>query len=187
MQNRVFVGLLLLSLLAFSSVTLLAQQKFTPPNVKEGLWEMTMTHSGSGMPGMPADALAKMPPEQRAQVEAMMKARGMSMSGNTTVVKSCVTKEKMDKGMAFAGDKQHGNCTPTIVSSSPSHMEIKMHCEDTNNGKKTTMDATTVVDVVGQDSVKGSTHGVMKSEDHSTNMDLTFTSKYLGPNCGDIK
>src|SRR5271169_1554039 len=93
---------ILLALIVLSSLTLLAEDKLTPPNVKEGLWETTMSHSSSGMPGIPADALAKMSPDQRAQVEAMMKQRGMSSNGNTTTVKGCVTKEKIAKGMAFA-------------------------------------------------------------------------------------
>jgi len=177
---------LLLGLIVVMSLALLAQNKFTPPNVKEGLWEITLTHSTSGAPGgMPADALARLSPEQRAQVEAIMKQKGVSMSGNTTVVKNCVTKEKLAKGMAFSQNR--GNCTPTIVSSSPSHMEMKLHCEDTDNGKKTTVDGTTAVDVVSSDSVKGTTHLVTKSQDHTMTSDMSFTSKYLGSSCGDVK
>jgi len=177
---------LLLGLIVVSSLASMAQNKFTPPNVKEGLWEVTMTASGSGMPGMPADALAKLPPDQRAQVEAMMKARGVTMNGNTTVVKSCVTKEKMERGMAFS--EKRGNCTPTVVKSSASHMEIKLHCEETkDNGKQSTVDSSTTIDVVSQDSIKGSTHAVTNSDGHTMNMDYTFTSRYLGPACGDVK
>jgi len=176
---------LLLGLIVVTSFALLAQNKITPPNVKEGLWETTLTHSTSGMPGMSADALAKMPPEQRARVEEMMKQRGVSMQGNTTVVKSCVTKEKLAKGMAFSENRE--NCTHTIVSSSPSHMEMRLHCEEVKNGSKTTIDSTTVVDIVGSDNVKGTTHAVTKSQDHTMSSDMSFTSKYLGPACGDVK
>jgi hypothetical protein len=97
--------------LIFCSIALLplasfAADKPTMLNVKEGLWEVTVTHPSNGLPGMPEDALAKLPPEQRARVEEMMKQKGMTMSGNTTVVKSCVTREKIEKGMAFAAENE---------------------------------------------------------------------------------
>lgn len=187
MHARILVGLLVLSLLALSPLVSQAQGKFTPPDVKEGLWEVTVSRSGSGMGGgIPPEALARMTPDQRAQMEAMMKQRGVTMSGNNTVVKSCVTKEKVAKGMAFATQNRE-NCTHDIVSSTPRHMEMKMHCDETRNGKKTTMDGTTTVDVLGSDSVKGTTHMVTSSDEHNMTMDSTFTSKYLGPDCGDIK
>lgn len=44
-------------------------------NAKEGLWEMTVTTGGSGMPGISADQLAKLTPDQRATVEQMMSKR----------------------------------------------------------------------------------------------------------------
>jgi uncharacterized protein DUF3617 len=154
-------------------------------NVKEGLWEMTVTQSGGGMPGMSPDALAKMPPEQRAMVEQMMKQKGMSMSGSTITVKSCVTKDKLAKGAAFAQNR--GNCTHSITKSSPTHMEMKMHCESKSGDDTTTTDGTMVVDVLGADNVKGTSHMVIASKGGSKNMDSTFSSKYLGSDCGDIK
>jgi hypothetical protein len=170
-----------------SPLSLVAADKFTMPNMKEGLWETTVTHSPSGMGGgMPADALAQLPPEQRAKVEEMMKQKGMSMNGNTTVVKNCVTKEKIEKGMAFAAANQE-NCTRTVVSSSGAHFEVKYHCDGTKKDDKATIDGTTTVDVNG-DSTKGKTHAVSTTSDgHTMTMDMTFTSKYLGPSCGDIK
>ena len=62
----------LLSLIIFSSPTFWAADKLTPLNIKEGLWEMTVTHSMTGMPAIPPETLAKMPPEQRARIEAAM-------------------------------------------------------------------------------------------------------------------
>jgi len=175
---------LIFCLVVFSPIALLATDKL---NVKEGLWEVTVTHAGSGMPGMPEDALAKMPPDQRARVEEMMKQRGITMSGNSTVVKSCVTKEKIDKGMAFAAEHRD-NCTHSVVNSSATHFEAKFHCEETSkDGTKSTIDGTTTVDVVGADSTKGTTHAVTTSNGKNMTIDSTFTSKYLGPSCGDVK
>jgi len=175
-----------LVLIVLSSLAVQAADKPTPLNIKEGLWEVTTTHSMTGMPGMPPDALAKMSPEQRARVEEMMKQRGIG-GPTTKVTKSCVTREKIDKDMAFADERQ--DCTRTVVSSSPSHFEMKFHCERKKASDETRFasDGTFVVDISGSDSAKGTSHIVAHSEGHDMTMDFSFTSKYLGPACGDVK
>jgi Protein of unknown function (DUF3617) len=168
-----------LVLTAFSSLALLAADKITPLNIKEGLWEVTVTHSMSGMPAMPAispDALAKMPPEQRARIEAMMQG-----GASTDVRKDCVTKEKLEKHSAFSNNR--GDCTRTVVNSTGSRLEVKLHCEE----KQTTTDGTLVLEALSSDGVKGTMHSVTNSNGRTMNMDFTFSSKYLGPDCGDVK
>src|ERR1035437_7665315 len=108
---------LLLALIVSSSLTLWAADKITPLNPKEGLWEMTSTHTMTGMPPIPADTLAKMPPEQRARMEAAMKQSGAGVP-KTDVRKHCVTKEKLEKQSAF--DDNRKDCTRTIVISTRS-------------------------------------------------------------------
>lgn len=153
-------------------------------NAKEGLWEMTVTTGGTGMQGMNADQLAKMTPDQRAMVEQMMKQKGISMSGNTITVKNCVTKDKIAKGEAFSDTrKDSGDCTRTVVKQTASHIEAKFHC---TSKKGNTTDGTANFDIVG-DGVKGVTHVTNTSGGNARTFDTNFTSKYLGPDCGDIK
>ena len=105
-------------------LALWAADSIMPLNVKEGLWEMTVTHSMSGMPAapnIPPDALAKMPPDQRARIEAMMNG-----APSTDIRKECVTKEKIEKHSAFNANR--GDCTRTVVSSTGSKLEVKFHC-----------------------------------------------------------
>jgi hypothetical protein len=185
MRARLFCGWIAFSLLILSSSTLLAEEKIIIPNLKDGLWETTMSHSGSGLPGIPPEALAKMTPEQRAQMEAMMKQRGMSSSGGGTAVKSCWTKDKIAKGIAFNQNRE--NCTFNQTHSSSTHMEFKIHCENNKDGNKTTMDGTTMVDVIGSEAVKGTSHIVSNTNGRPMTMDTTFTSRYLGSDCGDVK
>ena len=153
-------------------------------NAKEGLWEMTVSTGGSGMQGMNADQLAKLPPEQRAMVEQMMKQKGISMNGNSISVKSCVTKDKIAKGEAFSDSrKDSGDCTRTVTKQTANHFEAKFHC----NGKKGEVtDGTVNVDIAG-DVVKGVTHVTNTTDGNTRTFDSNFTSKYLGPNCGDVK
>jgi len=177
---------LAICLIVISALPLLAADTPAMLNVKEGLWETTMTNSISGMPSQ-SDMLANLPPDQRARMEELLKQRGMSMNGNTTTSKSCVTKEKIEKGMAFANENRQ-NCTRDIVSSSPTHTEVKYHCEMSDkNGRKTTSEGSLNIDAVNSDTTKGTVHTVMSSNGHDTTMDMTFTSKYLGPSCGDVK
>ncbi|HKN73521.1 MAG TPA: DUF3617 domain-containing protein [Terriglobales bacterium] len=169
----------LLALVVFSSLTLWAADNITPLNVKEGLWEMTVTHSMSGMPAMPdipPDVLAKMPPEQRARMEAMMKG-----GPSTDVRKECITKEKIEKHSAFSNNR--GDCTRTVVNSTGSKLEVKIHCEE----KQASTDGTLVLETVGSDHVKGTMQAVTNANGHTMNMNFTFSSKYLGPACGDVK
>jgi len=175
----------LLALIVFSSLILWAADTFTRLNIKEGLWEMTSTHTMTGMPAMPAippETLAKMPPEQRARIEAAMKESGMG-GPKTEVRKECITKEKLDKQMAF--DQNRRECTRTIVSSTGSKLEMKIHCE--GKDRQMSVEGAFVVEVVSSDSAKGSMHAVTSGNGRTVNMDLTFSSKYLGPACGDVK
>jgi len=173
---------LLLALIVFSSVTLWAADTITRLNLKEGLWEMTSTHTMTGMPPIPADALAKLPPEQRARMEAAMKQSGAGVP-KTDVRKHCITKEKLEKQSAF--DENRKDCTRTIVSSTGSKLEMKIHCE--GKEQQMSMDGAFVVEVVSSDSAKGSMHTVSSGNGRTMNMDFTFSSKYLGPGCGDVK
>jgi hypothetical protein len=166
--------------IVFGLLTFCAADDITPLNVKEGLWELTVTRSMSGMPtapNIPPDALAKMPPDQRARVEAMMKG-----TPSTDVRKECVTKEKLAKHSAFSNSR--GDCTRTVVSSTGRKLEMKVHCEE----KQTTTDGNFVIEAIGSDNVKGTTHMVSNSSSgHNMTMDFTFSSRYLGADCGDVK
>jgi hypothetical protein len=126
------------------------------------------------MPAIPPDVLAKLPPEQRARMEAMMK-------GGPIVQKECITKEKLEKHSAFNVNRPE--CTRTVVSSTGSKLEMKIHCE----GKQGASDGTLVVEAVGSDTTKGTMHLVTSASGANMNIDMAFSSKYLGPDCGDVK
>jgi hypothetical protein len=170
---------LFLVLIAFCALALWAADAITPFNVKEGLWEVTVNHSMTGMPAVPnipPDALAKMPPEQRARIEAMMKG-----GSSTDVRKECITKEKLAKNSAFSANR--GDCTRTVVNSTGSKLELKFHCEE----KQSSSDGTFTMEAIGSDAAKGTMHSVTNANGHTMTMDLTITSKYLGADCGDVK
>jgi hypothetical protein len=171
-----------LLLIALCPSSICADDAIVPPNIKTGLWEITETHAMTGMPPMPAippETLANMTPEQRAQMEAHMKSLGGTPK--TTTRKNCVTKEKLEKNTAF-GDNRN-ECTRTVLSSSSTMTEVKIHCA----AKEMTSDGTVKFQALTPESVKGTVRMVMTGHDHTMHMDMDFTSKYLGPACGDVK
>ncbi len=170
---------LLFVLIVMASLGVWASDAIMPLNVKEGLWEMTVTHSMTGMPAtpnIPAEALAKMPPEQRARIEAMLKG-----APSTDVRKECITKEKLEKHSAFSASR--GDCTRTVVNSTGSKLEVKFHCEE----KQSSSDGTLLMEAIGSDSVRGTMHSVTNGNGRTMTMDFTISSKYLSASCGDIK
>src|SRR5690348_1514873 len=64
-----------------------------PMDVKTGEWETTTTTKISGfqIPPLPEEQLARMPPDQRARLEAIMK----QATNRTTTVKGCLKKEDL--------------------------------------------------------------------------------------------
>jgi hypothetical protein len=173
----------LLALILFSSLTLWAADKITPLNIKEGLWEMTMTHSMTGMPAaaIPPDTLAKMTPEQRARMEAAMKQSGIGGTA-TDVRKECITKEKLEKHSAFSDNRKE--CTRTVLNSTGSKLEMKIHCEEK---QQASTDGTFLLEAVSSDNVKGTMQFVTNTNGRTMNMNFTFSSRYLGPACGDVR
>lgn len=166
-------------LLLFVALTARGADTITPLNVKPGLWEISVTHSMSGKLPISEDKLAKMTPEQRARIEAAMGQGGMG--AGTDVHKECVTKEKLDKDRAFGTDRK--GCARTIVNSSSTKLEAKMHCEEEE--RKT--DGTLFLEVVSSDHVKGNMDATVSSGGRTMNMHFTFNSKYLGSSCGEVQ
>jgi uncharacterized protein DUF3617 len=155
-----------------------AADTITRLDVKLGQWETTSTVQTSGMPPIPQEMLDKMTPDQRAMIEARMKA---NQTPKTTVTKNCLKKEDLDKALNFGAEDK--TCTRTIVTSSSSKQEIKIEC-NRDNAKSTGMIR---IEAAGSDSVKGSVQMAMATGRGTMNINSTFTSKYLGPICSESK
>lgn len=181
--KKILSGILLLCPLA----TVWAQD-IKPFDAKTGLWESSMTQEITGMPAMPAmpaipeEALAKMPPAQRAQMEAMMKGRGSAGSPRTMTNKYCITRESLNRSMYASTEK---SCTTKLVSSTSTTQQIHVECSP--GGNKMTGDLT--IERVDAEHVKGTM--VMKGMggDSGRSMDakMTMNNKWLSNDCGDVK
>ena len=173
----------------FATVALLcplaawAADDIKPFDAKPGLWETTTTMETSGLPGMPQipeEQLAKMTPQQRAQVEAMLKARGGGGAPRTSTNKSCLTQDSFRQAMAMG---QNENCTRKVTASSSSMQNIHMECTQ----GKMNMTGDLMVERVDAEHAKGSV--VMKSAaaDQGMSMKMSFNAKWLSADCGDVK
>jgi hypothetical protein len=146
----------------------------TPLNVKTGEWESTMTNETTGQMPIPQEMLDKMTPEQRAKMEAMMKARGMQ-GPRTTINKHCVKKEDLDKPFA----NENKACKQTVLTSSATKQEVHMECE-VGGGKQV---GTLKLEAPDSSTVKGSMQMAASNGGRTMNVNSIFSAKWLGPAC----
>jgi len=167
MKNMILSALILLAPLACRA------DEVTPLDVKPGLWEVTV--QSSGMPGIPPEALAQMPPEQRARIEAAMNTPHTS--------RSCLTSEALKKPLEF-GDRPYSYCKRTVTRSSPGAMEFHIECD--NGRTKSVGDGH--FHTVSPESFKGEVVMNNTTADGRTMTGkVTVSSRWLGSDCGNVK
>ena len=155
-------------------------QAQTAPPIKPGLWQVHSEREVDGqktqMPDM-SERLKNMPPEARKQMEAMMKQRGVDMSGGGDM-KICLSKDSLDPGQ---WQRNQGNCTTDYRSRSSSmwtwHTSCREPASETDGEARFT----------GPESytVKTATTMTVQGETRTTRM--TLNSKWVGADCGDVK
>jgi Protein of unknown function (DUF3617) len=148
-----------------------------PLDVKTGLWETTSTTNVAGQLPVSPDQMANLTPEQRAKIEQAIKG----MSGKPITSKSCLTKEKLDKGFAFNERKE---CTHNLLTSNSHNVEVQMTCNE-KEGQK--VNVLVKAQALSSTNVKGTTHMTMEGGGHTMTSDGTFTSKWLSSDCGSVK
>lgn len=149
-------------------------------NIKPGLWESTRTIKRTGEMPIPAELLNRLTPEQRARMEERMKANS---GGHTSTVteKHCITREDLERDRLKIAEAKE--CTTTVVNSTSTNLKGKMVCETAG------MHSTGTLELVAVDPehVNGSYHSTMDGNDHTMTLEGTWTSKWLGSSCGEVK
>ena len=155
-------------------------QAQTAPPIKPGLWQVHSEREVDGqkaqMPDM-SERLKNMPPEARKQIEAMMKQRGVDMGGGGDM-RICLSKESLDPGQ---WQRNQGSCKTDYGTRSSGmwtwHTSCREPASETDGEARFT----------GSESytVKTATTMTLQGETRTTRM--TLNSKWLGPDCGDIK
>jgi hypothetical protein len=156
-----------------------AADTFQPLNIKPGLWETTRTTEMSGQLPMPPEAreaMAKMPPEQRARAEEMMKEYAKRFA-KPTVSRDCMKREDLDK--PFKLDNLEKSCTQTFLSSSSGKQEMRLQCTD--EGVK--QNVSFRLDVMNSENFKISVQGTASDGTGAMGLNFTATAKWIGPVC----
>jgi hypothetical protein len=156
---------------------LVAADKLTPLNAKLGLWEMATTMQLGGVPPIPPETLAKMTPDQRAQVEAMFKSK-MGQGAAPRVTQSCVTQEKLDKAV-FSEDKK--SCQRTVVNSTSKLIEFHEECTEPDGSKRT---ADGKFELSGDSSMKGTMLGKAINKGRTMDINVNISGKWISADCG---
>jgi hypothetical protein len=147
-----------------------------PLAVKSGQWEITHSMQTSGALALPPDVLAKMSPEQRARMEAAMKAHNAG-GGKPHVSRSCVTKEDLAK--PFGKDKDDDSCKWNLTSSTGTRQEANIQC--TEDG--VTRTGTVLIEALSPESVKMNMHMTSSNGSDKGSVDMQMTAKWVGPVC----
>jgi hypothetical protein len=153
-------------------------QTLPVPPIKPGLWEFQNERevNGQKMPDM-NDRLKNMSPEKRAQIEAMMKQRGIGMgAGNTGQL--CYTRESIEHS---PWADQQSDCKTDFSTRSSSAW--KWHSSCPKFGSES--DGEAIFTDSEHYTVKSTT--VTKLGDKSRTSTNTITAKRVSADCGDVK
>ena len=178
-MRRVPRRLLQLALTSLAVTAWVQAAELTKPNIKPGLWEVTTNPHISGEMPIPEDQLAKMTPEQRARLEAAVKAH----QSKQRVYKECMTPEKIARGFDIDRNGDDSSCKRNVVSSSAN--ELTLHDECSKPDRKTSMDVH--FEVKGGTQMSGKINVVMTSAGKTMTVNSTVQGKWLGANCGTVK
>ncbi len=149
-------------------------QAQTPP-IKPGLWEVTRP-GGDNRSAQMAERMKNMPPEQRAQMEATMKAHGVDITaGGATRV--CFDKDSMD----VAQLQKQTTCKTDFSSRTSSSWKWHSVCPDF----KSVSDGEAIFTNAENYTINTTTTSSMSGQPKTTQH--TMQAKWLGSNCGDLK
>jgi hypothetical protein len=161
--------------------------------LKPGLWESRvvkqvmdgrdMTAQIAGAASQMQQAMANLPPEQRARMDVMMKSQGgMSMGSNGTF-KMCITAEEANRDRPIIDRQGTGHCEPSSVTHSGNHSTFTISCS--SNGNVTTGKGESTA---SGDLISSQVDITVHRADGSTHQTHTETEmKFLGADCGDVK
>jgi len=149
------------------------------PNITPGLWESTTEMAMSGLPPIPDDVKAKMPPEALARMEAV---RG---GGGPKTMRHCITPDSLDR-MFDTNDNSEQKCQRTVVSQTATSGQIDLVCQGVRNPAmswKGTVKWQTSSPTAGSATVDMSGG----PPEHPMTIHSQVSSKWVSADCGDVK
>jgi hypothetical protein len=177
MHRKALRCLLATFAIALSPFAVHAQTVMPTPPIKPGLWQIQMERevNGQKMPDM-SERLKNMPPEKRAQFEAMMKQHGIQTGGGPTQI--CYTRELLEHSPW--ADMQT-DCKPTFSSRTSSSW--KWHTSCPKSGYEADGEAV----FINSENYTVKSTSASKTGDKVHNSNTTMTGKWVSADCGDVK
>lgn len=155
-------------------------------NVRMGLWETTVTSTGTGdaiMAGM-EEAMKNMTPEQKARMAAAMSRVQQKQSlPNAHTSHSCMTPEKMQRDAIMSDKEMAGHCTHTVTENTTQTMAVHFSCS--NEGVTNEGDGRFTA--VSPTAIKGTMDMHMVMHGKPVNMHTDFQSRWISADCGTEK
>jgi hypothetical protein len=153
------------------SLTALATE---PLNVKTGQWEVMVATEMHGMPPIPEEALAKMPPEQREKLLAMFGSRdGAPPKEHKSM--ECVTREDLDKPFKPSDEE---DCETKVLTSTATTQEIALTCkgEHPSTGRMK-------VEATSPESMKATMDLTVSGGKEPMQIKTKMRGRWIGPTC----
>jgi Protein of unknown function (DUF3617) len=146
-------------------------------NIKPGLWEVHSTIKRSGEPPIPDSVMAKLTPEQRAKVEAALKARA-AKGPTETVTKNCITEKDLEKPMPLDPGSHNKDCKSTLVKSSHTMQMIHVECTGQQN-----VAGDWKFEAIDSKSMIGTMDMKVSAGSHTMTVNGKFQGKWLQASC----
>lgn len=147
------------------------------PPIKPGLWQTESDRSVDGRPAPDmAERMKNLPPAARQQMEAMMKQRGVDVSGGA--VRMCLTRESLDQGR---WNQVESRCKTEFGARSAASWKWRAVCTQPDS----TSDGEAVFHSPESYTVTVQTTAMRKGQPHT--MRHVAKMRWLGADCGDVK
>jgi hypothetical protein len=162
------------ALLAAGLITSLVVLAAEPLNVKTGQWEITTLIQSHGMPPIPEEALAKMPPEQREKLLAMFASRNGAPPKEHKSTE-CVTKEDLAKPFHPSEDEK---CETTVVKSTGTTQDISVVCkgDHPSTGRMH-------IEASSPEAMKGTIDIALAGGKDAMQIKTQLSGRWIGPTC----
>jgi len=151
-------------------------------NVDPGLWEVTTAGAMSGAPVIPAETLARLPPEAQAKIQA-----AMARANQVKKYKECMTPDKLQRGFARNDGPggADGKCQLTVTANTSSQFQAEQVCP-ADQGAST--DARISFTLTSRHQTQGTVDVTITQQDGKTSViHRTIDAQWLGADCGTIK
>ncbi len=149
-------------------------------NAKPGLWRMTSTGEMHGMPPIPPEALAQMPPEQRARIKAAM-ANVMADSAKPHTYKFCVTEKDLERGFNPAQKSPGFECKTKVISRTSSSMDVHEDC----SGGHHHVSGNFHFDAPSPGAMNGVIDMTISNGAHTMHMKRVMHGQWISADCGE--